>query len=305
MRPVPSVLTRALSLAAILGAACAPPKPVVVPERAPPAARPSLLGIYHSTQRPTRLDPTLGLGEVKELRPCPFDPRVAELPAGGGILLRIQAPVPTDLRLQLDTSQGQMLIPSPEDPSDEERLLRRGSGYFYENQEITRQAPSGSVVPRELAISPGPLAGGDRRVDLSVRTLSFDPQATGPDRESQPLYLALVGTCPDVAVNLSRDSLSLQPGQLRRMFVSLEPKGDGVRQMKTVLSVEGLPAGVKATVKDPLVAEANWSNKRETAVDFEVAKDAAQATAKITFKVVLAAIERRATLSFTVLPKPE
>ena len=141
-----SLLPLALAAGAC-GLACAEEPVVQVHERAPAAARPGLLGVYHSTRRPSRQTGALVAGEVAELKSCPFDPRVAELPPGGGLLLRLESPVPLDLVMQLDTSQGGRLLGTPEDNDDEELLFRRGLGYFYENAEITRGVKAGKVTP--------------------------------------------------------------------------------------------------------------------------------------------------------------
>ena len=290
---------------AALCAACAeaPPPPVV--QRAPRAVRPSLLGVYHSKLRPTRQSGSLAAGEVHELRACPFDGRVAELPPGGGVLLRIESPVPLDLHLQVDTSQGQRPLQSPEDVEDEERLFRRGQGYYYENQEATRGVPTGKVSPRELAIWPGAATADDRRVDLSIRTVSFDPRATGDERESAPLFLSLVGRCADLTLSLSLASVEIKQAASRRLFIGLKPVGDGVRVMSTKLVLEGAPKGVTATVKEPLISAADWSSARDTTLDLEVAADAPLGTYKIVLKAALGAVEHKVPLELTVKPKPE
>ena len=223
----------------------------MIRERAPPAARPGLLGAYHSSKRPSKQAGPLEAGEVTELKACPFDRSVAELPPGGGLLLRLESPVPLDLSLRLDTSQGAQTLAPPEDDGDEVRLFRRGLGYFYENAEITRGVPAGKVTPRELAIWPGSAAAADRRVDLAVRTLSFDPRATGDERESGPLLLSLVGKCPDVNLSIGpKDAIALLPGASRRLFIAVRPLGDGVRVMKTTLLVTPGSERVRATIRD-------------------------------------------------------
>ena len=295
----------ACAAALLLTSACAEAPPPPVAQRAPLAARPSLLGIYHSKLRPTRQSGTLAAGEVRELRACPFDSRVAELPAGGGILLRLESPVPLDLRLQVDTSQGQRPLAAPEDLVDEDRLFGRGQGYYYENAELTRGAPTGKVSPRELAIWPGAATVEDRRVDLSIRTVSFDPRATGDERESAPLFLTLVGKCPDFSLSLSLVSLELRQASSRRLFIAIKPLGDGVRVMKTALALEGLPKGVNATIKEPAASATDWTSARETSLDLEVGASAAPGVYKMTVKATLGPIERKVTLDLTVKAKPE
>jgi hypothetical protein len=290
-----------------LAFACAEAPPPLVVERAPAASKPGLLGAYHSSQRPSRASGRLTAGEVSELKACPFDPRVAELPAGGGLLLRLESPVPLDLLLRVDTTQGPSVLAAPEDATDEEMLVRRGRGYFYENAEITRGVPAGKVTPRELAIWPGAAAAADRRVDLAVRTVSFDQRAIGADRESAPLLLSLVGKCPDLQPSISKESLALKQGELRRLFINLKPLGDGVRTMKTQLSVEGLPPGVTAQIKEPVVSAADWVSPRETPIDLSAALDAplTAAPVKLTIKAALGGVERKVTFELSVKPKPE
>ncbi len=288
--------------------ACAGAPPPMIRERAPAAARPGLLGAYHSSKRPSKQAGPLDAGAVTELKACPFDPRVAELPAGGGLLLRLESPVPLDLSLRLDTSQGAQTLTAPEDSDDEERLFRRGLGYFYENGQITRGVPAGKVTPRELAIWPGSAAAADRRVDLSARTLSFDPRATGDERESAPLLLSLVGRCPEVALSIGpKESITLLPGASRRLFIGVKPVGDGVRMMKTALAVSGLPPGLTAELKTPEVAAADWTTPRDTAIDLTAAKDAppTAAAAKILLTLSLGNLERKLTFDVTIKPKPE
>jgi hypothetical protein len=280
----------------------------MIRERAPAAARPGLLGAYHSSKRPSKQAGPLEAGEVAELKACPFDRSVAELPAGGGLLLRLESPVPLDLSLRLDTSQGGQTLAPPEDGDDEVRLFRRGQGYFYENAEITRGVSAGKVTPRELAIWPGSAAATDRRVDLAVRTVSFDPRATGDERVSAPLLLSLVGKCPDVALSIGpKDSITLLPGASRRLFISVRPQGDGVRVMKTTLVASGLPPGLLAEMKQPEVSAADWTSPRDTAIDLTAAADAPPTAgpAKIQLKLTLGSLERKLTFDVTIKPKPE
>ena len=296
---------RLLAVVCAVSAACAEaPQPPVV-QRAPLAVRPSLLGVFHSKLRPTRQSGSLAAGEVHELRACPFDTRVAELPPGGGVLLRIESPVPLDLHLQVDTSQGQRTLAAPEDIEDEERLFRRGQGYYYENGELTRAVPTGKVSPRELAIWPGVATADDRRVDLSIRTVSFDPRAAGEDRESPPLFLSLVGKCADFALSLSKDTVEIKQAASRRLFIGLKPIGDGVRIMSTKLLLDGVPKGVTATIKDPVTTAADWSSARDTTLDLELAPDAPPGVFKLTLKAALGPVERKVTLELTIKPKPE
>jgi hypothetical protein len=304
-------LTRLLAPAALAlcAVACAEAPPPMIRERAPAAARPGLLGAYHSTKRPSKQSGALAAGEVAELKACPFDPRVAELPAGGGLLLRLESPVPLDLRLQLDTSQGARVIGTPEDLDDEEQLVRRGFGYFYENVEITRGVPAGKVTPRELAIWPGAAAAADRRVDLSARTVSFDPRATGDERESAPLLLSLVGKCPDVALSISKESIQLLQGASRRLFVGVKPLGDGVRTMKSTLTIAGMPPGLTAQLNPPEVTSADWTSGRDATLDLTAAPETLPnitgAPVKLTLKVTVGNLERKLNLDVVIKPKPE
>ena len=282
----------------------------MIRERAPAAARPGLLGAYHSTKRPSKVAGALDAGAVIELKACPFDSRVAELPAGGGLLLRLESPVPLDLSLRLDTSQGAQTLAPPEDADDEERLFRRGLGYFYENGEITRGVAAGKMTPRELAIWPGAAAAADRRVDLSVRTVSFDQRTTGDERESAPLMVSLVGKCPDVALSIGpkdATAITLLPGASRRLFIGVKPLGDGVRTMKTTVTIAGLPPGLVAALKTPEVTAADWSSPRDTAIDLTAAADAppTATAAKLQVKVSLGSLERKLTFDVTIKPKSE
>ena len=280
----------------------------MIRERAPSAARPGLLGAYHSSKRPSKQAGPLEAGEVTELKACPFDRSVAELPAGGGLLLRLDSPVPLDLSLRLDTSQGAQTLAPPEDADAELRLFRRGLGYYYENGESTRGVPAGKVSPRELALWPGSAAASDRRVDLAVRTLSFDPRATGDERESAALLLSLVGKCPDVALSIGpKDSFALLPGAARRLFIGVRPLGDGVRVMRTTLAVSGLPPGLSAELKTPEVAAADWSSPRDTIIDLTAATDAppTPVPAKLLLKLTLGGLERKLTFEVGIKPKPE
>ena len=303
---LPRVLVpaRAAALLLVLSAcAVAPPPPIV--QRAPLAVRPSLLGVFHTKLRPTRQGGTVAAGELRELRACPFDGRVAELPPGGGVQVRLESPVPLDLKLQVDTSQGQRPLLPPEDLEDEQRLFRRGQGFYYENSELTRKVATGKVSPRELWIWPGADATEDRRVDLSIRTVSFDPRASGDERESQALFLSMVGVCADFALSVSRDAVEVRQAASRRIFVSLKPLGDGVRSMKTTLLLEGLPKGVTAPLREPVVTGADWTSPRETTFDLDVAADASPGVYKLSLKGTLGAVEHRAPLELTIKPKPE
>jgi hypothetical protein len=304
----PSLALLSLAAAALLGAGCAEAPPPMIRERAPAAAKPGLLGAYHSSKRPSKQTGALVPGEVAELKTCPFDPRVAELPPGGGLLLRLESPVPLDLRMQVDTSQGARVVGTPEDNQDEEVLFRRGLGYYYENGEITRGVPAGKVTPRELAVWPGSAAAADRRVDLSIRTVSFDPRASGDERESAPLLLSMVGKCPDAALSVGpKDSAVLLPGASKRLFIGFKTLGDGVRTMRSTLSVSGLPPGLTAELKAPEVSSADWTSPRDSAIDLTAAPDAPPTSGpvKIVVKAQVGNLERKLTIDVTIKPKPE
>ena len=87
--------------------------------------------------------------------------------------------------------------------------------------------------------------------------------------------------------------------------MQLKPLGDGVRTMKTALTLEGVPKGVSAAIKEPVVSAADWSTPRDTSFDVEVAEDAPPATSRITLKAALGAIERKVSFDLTVEAKPE
>ena len=79
-------------LVAIAGCAAEPPRPP--PQEAPLAQTPSFIGLLHTSERPAREGAALRFGEISELKGCPYDPAVTAIPASGGLLVRLSAPVP-------------------------------------------------------------------------------------------------------------------------------------------------------------------------------------------------------------------
>jgi len=285
-------------------AACAAEKPPPPPQQAPLAATPLYGELLHTSARPTREGAELKSGEATALRGCPSDPHLLLTTPGGGLLLRFSAPVPTDLALQLDTSLGLTRVMQPQGLDDEERFARTGRPYFYENDALSRTAPTGAVAPREIYLWPGPRSG-DLSLELQLRDLSFSPGAVGEERESAPLRISLVGRCPDIALVLLRDSVALRPGETARIHARVTPSGDGLKIMTVAFEVAGAPPGVTVALADAQLSAADWTIPRETAFLITVPPDAQPGKATLTLHARLGAIDRTAPLALTLLPKDD
>jgi hypothetical protein len=306
MNSISRVLSNPLREAALLFCAqaliaCAdaplPPKP----QEAPMAATPVFAEVLHTSDCPSTQTGALAFGAAAALKGCPHDPHVVLVPAGGGLLVRFTAPVPTNLEVQLETLQGPQRVGQPRDLNDEMRLASQGRAYFYENAALTRQVPAGAVSAREIALWTGLK---ERRFDLSIWDLSFSPRATGAALRSPAMSLSLVGACPDFAIALTRDSFDLRLGEIRRVHAVVTPIGDGVRAMAVAFSADVSP-GLTAALHDTGLASADWIAPRETSFDVSAAPQTPLGKGKVMLRARLGALERTVTLNLNVLPKDD
>lgn len=295
---------RRLLPALLVAAGCAAEKPKPPVERAPPARRPELVGLFRMNQRPTLQTGTLETGTPAEARPCPGNPRVFGMAPPRGVLVRFQAPVPTDLRLSLVSPSGGQQVPVPEDVADEDRLYLRERPYAYENQALARSAPVGTVATRELFVSPGAM-GKAGRFDLLLRTISYDPLALGADRESPPLTIPVVAACPDLAVELVANKVSLRPGSSVRWKVLVRPLGDSLGEMKVTLAPGKLPKGVTAEVREAELSGLDWTSIREARIDLTVAPDVAPGEVPVVVRARVGTVERSGSETLRVLAPNE
>jgi hypothetical protein len=281
-----------------LGCAEAPP-PVI--ERTPLASRPVLTEVLHCAERPSRATGRLVLGAMGPLAACLGDEAVGELPAGGGVVLRFKARVPLELGVRLETAVGQRRALQPEEQSDEEAWVRRGQSYFYEDLERTRQAKTGAVVERQIALWPGADAA-EGRLELFLKTISYDQRSVGEDRESAPLLVTLVRRCPDFALELGKEEEFLRQGGTRRVALALRPRGEGSRTMKTWVQLDPLPEGVTGRLIDPAQSSSDWTNRRTTVIELTADRAARSGTYPVTARARLGRIERTATFQLTIDP---
>lgn len=282
---------------------CAAERVRGAPVRAPEAKRPEILGVYRMNQRPTMQPGTLEVGTPTELKGCTGNPKAIAMVPPKGVLLRFEAPVPTDLKVVLGTALGGQVVASPEDLADEDRLADRGLPYYYENAQLTRTVPTGQVAPRELYLAPG-RAAPDGRFDVSLRTTSLDPLAQGEGRESQQMVVSIVPKCPDYALELTPTRTTLQAGASIRWKVRFEPSGSSVGDLVLELSVGPLPKGVTAMLHDTEFQGSDWSTPRETRLDLFTTAEAAPGDVKIVLKGKLGALVRTNTETLTVEAAP-
>ncbi|MBS2021013.1 MAG: hypothetical protein JST92_01275 [Deltaproteobacteria bacterium] len=292
-----------LPLTLVLLAGCAAEKPRPPPERAPAAKRPELAAIFRMNQRPTRQSGDLEVGSATEMKPCTGNPRQYGMQPPLGVLFRVNAPVPTDLRVELVTPIGSRRVVTPEDLDDEVRLVKRGEPYLYENQLITHATPTGQIAAREIYIAPGEYAPKGI-FNVQIRTQSFDPQAFGEDKESQPIVIPVVGKCPDFEVSIEPTKVSVMRGASIRWKVLMTPSGDGVGELPVELSITGLPKGITATLRDTTLQGTSWSDPRETRLDLTPGLDAPLGEHKVTVRARLGTLIRVATETMKVLPVP-
>jgi hypothetical protein len=245
----------------------------------------------------------LEVGAATELKGCTGNPKAIAMAPPKGVLLRFEAPVPTDLRVALGATAFGQVVVSPEDLLDEDRLSGRGLPYYYENGALTRSVPTGQVAPRELYLSPG-TAAPDGRFDISLRTSSLDPQATGGGRESGPMVVSIVPKCPDYALELVVTKAVVVAGTGIRWKVRVVPTGSSVGEMLVELSVGPLPKGVTATLHDTEFKGLDWTTPRETRLDLVTTSEAAAGEVKIALKGKLGALLRTATETLTVQAAP-
>jgi len=296
-----SLGTAALFFCAQALVACADAPLPPPPQEAPMAETPVFTEVLHTSNFPSTQTGALAWGAAAPLKGCSHDPQVVLVPAGGGLLVRFTAPVPTNLELQLATLQGPQRVSQPRDLNDEMRLASQGRAYFYENDALIRQVPTGAIAAREVALWTGLK---ERRFDLSIWDLSFSPRATGAALRSPAMSLSLVGACPDFAIALTRDSFDLRLGEIRRVHAVVTPIGDGVRVMAVAFSAD-VSQGLTAALHDSGLASADWIAPRETTFDVSAAPQTPLGKGKVVLHARLGALERTATLNLNVLPKDD
>jgi hypothetical protein len=288
----------AVPLVWVAGCAEAPP-PVI--ERTPLASRPVLTEVLHCAGRPSRSTGSLVLGALRPVAACPGDETVGELPAGGGVVVRFKARVPLELGVRLETAVGQRRAAQPEELADEEAWARRGQSYYYEDLDRTRQAKTGAEVERQIALWPGADAA-EGRLELYVKTISYDQRSVGADRESAPLLVTLVRQCPDLAIELGKEEAYLRQGGSRRISFDLRPRGEGSRTTKTSVQLDPLPEGLTGRLIDPVQSSSDWTNRRTTVLELTAARTAQPGTHPVTVRARLGRIERVATFQLTIDP---
>ncbi len=298
-----------LAASSLLGGAlalsgCAAEPPMPPPQQAPLAQPPSLVAALQTTKQPTRASGQLDYGDAVPLKPCAFDPSVLSLPAGGALLLRVTAPVPTELGLALETARGPKKVHAPRDFAEEDRAARKGDAWFYENEALARQAPAGTVAERELAIWPGDLHG-DARFDLALWDTSYAPGAGGDDLRSRPMHLSFSGRCAGFTLTLEKSETQIHIGEAKRLHGQLLPSGDGVGRMRVELSLVGVPAGVSTSVRSDDPGAGNWTAPRD--ITFELAPGPASRPGDypIALQARLGGVTRSETLTLHLLPKDD
>ena len=283
---------------------CAAEAPLPPPQEAPRAQTPTLEAALQTTRQPTRARGQLDYGEAVPLKGCAFDPSVLVLPAGGALLLRITAPVPTELGAALQTARGPKKVISPRDFADEDRAAHAGGAWFYENEALARQAPSGAIAAREVALWPGELHG-DTRFDLALWDISFAPDVSGDELRSRPMHLSFTAHCPDFTLSLEKSETQVRIGEARRLHATLTPSGDGVGRMELSFALSGVPEGVQAKVHSDAQGSGNWTSTRDIAFELAPGPNSRLGDYPIVLRARLGALERTAAITLHLLRKDD